>query len=381
MRKRTRKVPRTKKANDIFKQRLQYVCELLFGGHYTNFADAAGYKNNKTWFGRLVYYEAQVTAKALAKLAQTGLVNAEYLLCGTGPACSPPREDAPGALNLPAVLSTTFKYFDTAAVQFATEFYRPPRAIDVTDHAPLGLARAIYKARGADKPVILYLAESAMFDGVGAAVAQMLRKQYVTAVVCTTAAAYRDVEFARYGGFASAGFDNNLIDINEAALMAANNGIGYGEAIGRWCFPKDARRETSVIATAYELGTPVIVRAAFGDSLNHWFPSKRGAELGAAIGAASYADMLIFAEQLRQCVNARDNSGVFIPTEEDGVDFLQLARAAFESDSETTDVNIVSSFDMLTISGEQRRTFPALLTACDAVYDGSADNGKRSCRV
>jgi len=207
----------------------------------------------------------------------------------------------------------------------------------------------------------------------------MLRKRYITTLVCTTAAAYRDAEFARYGGFASNKFDNRLIDINEAAFLAANNGLGYGEAIGRWCFPRDSNREASAIATAYELGVPVVVQATVGDSPNYWFPSKRGAELGAAIGAASYTDMLIFTEQLRQC--AKPNCGVFIPTHISGAEFLEFASQALESDAMTPTINVLSYLDMINFSGEQWRTFPALLAACDAVYDGSADNGQRPCRV
>lgn len=379
MRKTRSNTPKPKKPTDVFKQRLQYVCETLFNGKYTKFAEAVGYAQCVTWFGKVVYYDAQITAKMLAKLIQTGVVNAEYLMCGTGPACDPPREDAPGRLALPPTLQSTFECFDPARAQFQSHIVRAAPDLEVTDCLPLSLARAIHAARAADNPVILYVTEEYMLGGISPVIAQMLRKRYVTLLVCTTAAAYRDVEYSRYGGFAGAGFDNKLIDINEAALLAANNGLGFGEAIGRWCFPREANRETSAIVTAYELGVPVVIHTTLGDNPTHWFPSKRGAELGAAIGAASYADMLIFAEQLRQC--SGDAHGVFIPTAHHAVDFLDLASAAVESDATTSNINVMSYFDMIHISGEQRRTFPALLAACDAVYDGSADNGRQPCRV
>lgn len=380
MRKTRSNTPKAKKPPDVFKQRLQYVCELLFGGKYTKFAEAAGFGKSHIWFGRVVYYDTRVTKKVLAALIKTGLVNAEYLMCGTGPACSLPQFDVPDTLMLPNALKPHHDYFDSSTVQFAAQIDREFLEVDVTDTAPpLDLARAIHAARSIDAPVVLYLNEARMLEGAGVFVAQMLRKKYVTALVCTATAAYRDVEYARYEQFSKRAFDNALIDINDAALFAANNGLGYGEAIGRWCFPKQTRRDKSVIATAYELGLPVVVHTTIGDSVNHWFPSKRGAELGAAIGAASYADMLVFAEQLRRCVGL--SCGVFIPAEQNNLEFLELALRAIESDASALPINIMSYLDMLDISGEHRRTFSALLTACDAVYDGSADNGKRPCRV
>lgn len=379
MRKTRSDTPVPKKPTDVFKQRLQYVCELLFGGKYTKFAEAVGYERSVRWFGKVVYYDANITAKTLAKLIQSGLINAEYLMCGTGPACDPPKADAPGRLTLADKFQTEFECFDTTTVQFAAPIIRTPPEPKSTDCLPLSLAQAIHAARGADKPVIVSLNEAAMLEGISPVIAQLIRKRYVTMLACTSGAAYRDLEYARHGGFNVPVFDNQFIDINEAALLAANNGLGYGEAIGRWCFSKGDNRKTSAIATAYELGVPVVVQATIGDSPNHWFPSKRGAELGAAIGAASYTDMLIFAEQLRQC--AGTEYGVFIPTDQTGIEFFNFAKQALESDARTADIHVMTCLDMISISGEHRRTFPALLAACDAVYDGSADNGTRPCRV
>lgn len=55
MKRKTRSnTPKPKKPTDVFKQRLQYVCELLFGGKYTKFAEAAGYGASVRWFGEVV---------------------------------------------------------------------------------------------------------------------------------------------------------------------------------------------------------------------------------------------------------------------------------------------------------------------------------------
>jgi hypothetical protein len=54
-------------------------------------------------------------------------------------------------------------------------------------------------------------------------------------------------------------------------------------------------REISILAKAYELGVPVTVHASVGQDIIHEHPNLDGA----ALGASSYTDFLIFAETIR----------------------------------------------------------------------------------
>ena len=92
--------------------------------------------------------------------------------------------------------------------------------------------------------------------------------------------------------------------INEAASAAVRDGIGLGEAVGRMIqeesFP---HRRWSVLAAAYRLQIPATVHVSIGQDIIHQHPGFDGA----ATGAASYADFLIFTESV-----TRLEGGVFL---------------------------------------------------------------------
>lgn len=364
----------------VIKQRLQYICTVLFDGKYSRFAHAVGY-TDLTSFRRVLYKNAAVTPAFLSNIIQHGVVNAEFLMCGSGPVCSPRPDNLLARLEVASHFDSSVSCFDTKTVQFSS----PPRARlskpgfiePAFVRSMFPAARDIYTARAANKPVFLYLTEEHVLSGASAAIVDMLRKKYVTALICTSGAIYRDLEWARFGGFArTAAFQQELSDLNDAAYLAAAQGLGYGEAIGRWCYSNSKRRDRSVVAAAYDLRVPLFVRVAIGEVPTHWFPAKRTAELGAALGAAAYTDMLSFTEHLRQCAGAP--GGAFLTTAAEGASLFHSACAAIHSDKDAAVIDDVAvhSFYRPIVSGELWRTFPALLTACDAVYDGSADDAR-----
>lgn len=369
-----KKTPKRLKTSCAIRQRLQFVLQTVYNGKITYFARAAGMGGDMTThFSRVVYGAATPTPKFISAVAHRAGISAEFLLCGTGPVMGTSRLEY-AAENLAPNMEPLWPVFDTTTMQYTTGDSRSAPEVILGDLREIKLARDIHEARQADKPVIVYLTEWHVMAGASAPLAEMLRKRYVTALAVTGGAAYRDIEQARFGGCAlSPAFPQELNDINEAALLAASTGIGYGEALGRWCYPNTETRGTSALATAYELGCPMTVHATLGESPTHWFPSPRAAELGAAIGAATYTDLLILTEYLKQCSGAP--GGVFISSDVAGLELYRYARAAAQQDAlapRITDVN----FHLL-IGGEFRLTFPALLASCDAVYDGSADNGRR----
>jgi hypothetical protein len=83
--------------------------------------------------------------------------------------------------------------------------------------------------------------------------------------------------------------------INRAAVDGYRDGIGLGEAIGRAIvqggFPHS---ETSVLAAGFRLGVPVTVHVAIGQDIIHEHPDFDGA----ATGATSFADFLIFTQSI-----------------------------------------------------------------------------------
>jgi hypothetical protein len=368
-----KKTPKRLKTSCAIRQRLQFVLQTVYNGKITYFAKAAGMGTQLTHFSEVVRGAKTPTPRFIATVVNQAGINAEFLLCGTGPVMGTSRLEY-AAENPAPNLEQLWPRFDTTTMQFTANDARSCPETQPGEPTELALARKIHATRGAGKPVIVYLTEAYAMAGACSPLAEMLRKRYVTAVAMTGGAAYRDVELARFAGCAlNPAFPHALIDINEATILAASSGIGYGEALGRWCYPRPETRCTSVIATAYEIGCPVTVHTTIGESPNHWFPVSRAAQLGAAIGAATYTDMLVLTEYFKRCSGSP--GGVFISSDIAGLELYRYAVAATQQDALAPRVEDVQTH--LLIGGEFRLTFPALLTSCDAVYDGSADDGRR----
>src|SRR5262245_12423040 len=81
--------------------------------------------------------------------------------------------------------------------------------------------------------------------------------------------------------------------MNDVVRQAASTRLGLGEALGRAIldgpFPY---RDTSLLAAGVRLGVPVTVHVGIGQDILHEHPNCDGA----AFGAASYQDFLIFTQ-------------------------------------------------------------------------------------
>jgi hypothetical protein len=221
--------------------------------------------------------------------------------------------------------------------------------------------------------VLLYVDGAALTDNAGPTIVEMMKRRYITGVALCSNAAERELERGLFGGFAveSPRLETYNTMLN-AAAMAAANGLGWGEAIGRWCFPAESDRGASILASGYELGVPVTVHLALGDCAAHLFPAASGAVRGAELGAASYIDLLVFAEQVRKLPG--EHPGAFLYASGGDNFGLKLFISALAVTAHD-DVNPILQYPHF-IGVEYWHTFPALLAACDAVYDGSADDGR-----
>lgn len=348
------------------------LCETLFNGKVVEFAARANV--NYDTLSKVIHGTFAPRPRLLTQIVKAGLVNAEWLLCGTGPPLPPEADQTKAPLLLAEQVNTRFPVFDTTAVpvDYAGPAKLPENAATVApDAESLRLAKAIYAARVCNKPCVLYLGADAVAEGASSVAITFLKKGYVTGVAMSCAAASADVEIALLGGLADSRPTQVLSRLNDAIYMAAAHGIGYGEALGRWCFSGAASRECSVIAVGHDSETPVTIHGGIGDALHHFYPARRGLEFGAALGAALYVDALLFAEQLREC--AGNPPGVLISTDPMFHALYLNSLAAVVSVSGSDTAQVKARF----IGGPYRHSVPALLAACDAVYDGSAVNAKR----
>ncbi len=185
-------------------------------------------------------------------------------------------------------------------------FLYPGSPYDRSEHPALPvLADRIRTARANGRSVILMLGAHVLRRGAGPLLIDLMRRGLVSHVALNGAGAIHDFELAmigrtcesvaRYVRSGEFGLWHESGGINVAAADAQRDGIGLGEAIGRKIeserFPY---ADTSVLAAGYRLGVPVTVHVAIGQDIVHEHPNCDGA----ATGAASYADFLVFTESV-----------------------------------------------------------------------------------
>ena len=162
----------------------------------------------------------------------------------------------------------------------------------------------IASARAAGKPVIAAMGAHVIKCGLSPIVADLVRRHVITTIAFNGAGAIHDSEIALFGrtsedvvdGMARGmfGMARETADfLNGAAVDAAAEGLGLGEALGRAIVERNAsHRDVSILGVAYECGVPVTVHVCIGCDIVHMHPSADGA----AIGGASMTDFRILTE-------------------------------------------------------------------------------------
>ncbi len=160
------------------------------------------------------------------------------------------------------------------------------------------LARAIAVAHRGKRNVLLMSGAHPIKVGLGPIICGMIRDGIISAIATNGAAIIHDFELA-YAGRTSedvgAGLSEGIFGmaeetgafLNRAAKLAASEGKGLGEIVGREILDAKLKfREQSVLATAYKIGAPATVHVTLGADIIHMHPDADGG----AIGAATMAD-------------------------------------------------------------------------------------------
>jgi hypothetical protein len=168
-----------------------------------------------------------------------------------------------------------------------------------------GLARAVLDARDRDAAVILMMGAHVLRAGNGPLIADLMRRRLITHVAMNGASAIHDFEFALVGATCESvaryirsgefGLWEETGRLNDCAAKAAAEGQGFGETLGRYIEEERLpHRDVSVLAAGYRYQVPVTVHVAVGQDIVHEHPNCDGA----AVGAASYTDFLVFTESV-----------------------------------------------------------------------------------
>jgi hypothetical protein len=167
------------------------------------------------------------------------------------------------------------------------------------------IANRIHAARDRNAAVILIMGAHVIRRGNSRFIIDLMERGLVTHVAMNGAGPIHDYEFARIGATTESvpryirtgqfGMWRETGELNDVAKRAAANGIGLGEAIGSEIVERGfPHREVSVCAAGVRLSVPVTVHVGIGQDIIHQHPNCDGA----AWGAASYTDFLVFANSV-----------------------------------------------------------------------------------
>jgi hypothetical protein len=175
---------------------------------------------------------------------------------------------------------------------------------------------AVVTARDKGKPVVLAIGGHVVKCGLQPVLKKLIEADIVSAVAMNGSATVHDYEISligetsedvgavlHCGTFGMA--EETGRDINRAIKEGVADGIGYGEALGRFIVRNDnPYRSSSLLATCFEKSIPATVHVAVGTDIIHQHPDCDGA----ALGEASFTDFRLFTS----VVSTLGNGGVFI---------------------------------------------------------------------
>lgn len=197
--------------------------------------------------------------------------------------------------------------------RFSTWLEFLPRILAAGDF--IEIAAKVGEAAASGKTVLLAMGAHPVKVGISPVIIELMRRKILTGIAMNGACAIHDTEIAMAGCTSedvAASLDSGDFGmaeetgefINKATSLAARTNRGLGASLGQMlssgAFPYN---QSSILATAYEMGLPVTVHVAIGTDIVHMHPSADGA----ATGAASHLDFRRFAAEVSTL-----DGGVFI---------------------------------------------------------------------
>ena len=228
------------------------------------------------------------------------------------------------------------------------------------------IAERVVAAREARRPVVLLMGAHVIKAGVSRHVIDLMERGVVTHVAMNGAGPIHDFELALIGmttesvaHYISAGQFGLWAEtgrINDLVAGGAAEGLGFGESLGRAIVGGDfPHNDVSILAAGYRLGTPVTVHIGIGYDIIHEHPNCDGA----ALGAASYTDFLVFAhtiEHLEGGVVLNVGSAVMGP--EVYLKALAMARNVAHQEGRSIARFTTAVFDLLDLPADYHAEAP-----------------------
>ena len=228
------------------------------------------------------------------------------------------------------------------------------------------LGRRLKSARANDAARILMMGGHVIRAGTQRYLIDLMDRGLISLIAMNGAGPIHDYEFALIGRTTESvakyvrtgefGLWHETGRMNDTIVAGVKAGLGYGESLGKAIhegqFP---HKDISVLAAAYRCGVPVTVHVGIGYDILHEHPNADGA----AIGAASYTDFLIYAEHLRSLEGGVVlNFGTAVMGPEVYLKALAMARNLAHQDGATVTDFTTAVFDLLPLDDDYRTQAP-----------------------
>ena len=235
------------------------------------------------------------------------------------------------------------------------------------EHADLAaVAAALHRAKASGAARILMMGAHVLRAGVNRHIIDLLHRGLIDHIAMNGAGAIHDYEIARIGATTESdaryiqsgefGLWRETGELNDVIRDAAARGLGLGENAGRTIAESDfAHRDLSVFAAAYRAGVPITVHVGIGYDILHEHPNCDGA----ALGAASYTDFLIFAKTVERLEGgAMLSFGSAIMAPEVYLKALAMSRNVAHQEGRVIRDFATAVFDIVPIGGDIHRELP-----------------------
>jgi hypothetical protein len=228
------------------------------------------------------------------------------------------------------------------------------------------VAKRLAEARATGSARILIMGAHLLRAGVNRHLIDMLQRGLIDHVATNGAGAIHDYELARIGATTESvaryiqsgqfGLWTETGLLNDWISEATASGAGLGEHVGRRIGESGwAHCDLSVLAAAFRLRVPVTIHAGIGYDIIHEHPNCDGA----AVGAASYRDFLIFTKSMERLEGGVVlNFGSAIMGPEVYLKALAMVRNVAHQEGRSVRRFTTAVFDIVPIAGDARRELP-----------------------
>jgi hypothetical protein len=228
------------------------------------------------------------------------------------------------------------------------------------------LAKRMISARRDGHARILMMGAHVLRAGVARYLIDLMERGLIDHIAMNGAGPIHDWEFALIGASTESvaryiqtgefGLWQETGRINDVIAAGARTGLGLGECLGRAILEGDfPHKEISVLAAAVRLGVPLTVHVGIGHDILHEHANCDGA----ALGATSYQDFLIFTQTVTRLEGGvMLNFGSAVMGPEVYLKALSMARNVAHQESRVIRRFTTAVFDLIPLEGDTRRQAP-----------------------